>query len=181
MRPRPKASGDNSLQKAAVLNSTMAQNMATVRMEQAPYPSDNMALGLENSYRTPYAMRPDGNQVAYAPMVPNSAAHKPASAPPHHLLDYDALDRENGPWVPDNDDAIENQMVYSDFKTIDPTKPVLDDTYFDPFQGTDQPLKQSDATAQKLTWEKEGYGGSGGGAGRGARGGGRGSAPRYMP
>ena len=173
VRPRQKASGDNHLQKTAVLNSTMAHNMATVRAEPTPLESSAVGPGLENSYRTPYAMRSDGNQPNYSPIMPDGTAHKLASAPPPHRLDYDALDHENGPWVPDNDDATEAEMVYSDFSTIDPNKPIPDDNdFFDPFQGTDLPLHHSDETAQKFIWEKEGYGGGSGGSG--ARGGGRG-------
>lgn len=88
--------------------------------------------------------------MGYSPIMSDGPARKVASAPPHQL-DYDALDHENGPWVPDNDDATENEMVYSDFSTIDPNKPISDDNdFFDPFQSTDLPLNHSDETAQKF-------------------------------
>ena len=162
VRPRQKASGENYLQKAAVLNSTRAHNMATVRMEQMPFQPNSMGPGVENTYRTPYAMRADDNRIGYASMNSASIAHKPASAPPH-VLDYDALDHENGPSVPDNDD--DSEMVYSDFNTIDPNEPIPDDNdLFDPFPGSDVPLNHSDQTAQDFIWPKGGYGGGGGGS-----------------
>lgn len=160
-RPRQKLSGDNHLQRAAVLNSTMAQNLATMRVDQTPYELNSMAAGFENTYQTPYAMRSDGSPMNYSPISSASHAQNPASAPTHRL-DYDALDHENGPCVPDSDDATDNELIYSDFNTIDPNKPIPDDTdFFDPFQGT--PLNHSDQTAQNFIWPQGGYGGGGGG------------------
>lgn len=144
--------------------------MATVRAVQTPFEANSTGPGLENSYRTPYATRTDGNRMGYSPVVPDSTVHRPASASPHQL-DYDALDQENGPWVPDNDDATDAEMVYSDFNAIDSNKPVVpdDNDFFDPFQGTDLQLNHSDQAAQKVIWEKQGYGGGSGGGGGGSR------------
>lgn len=156
-RPRQKASGENYLQKAAVLNSTMAQNMATVRAEQSPLESNRRVSELENPCRAPYEMRSDSTRIGYSPMISDSTARQTASTS-SDLLDYDALDHENGPWVHDNDDATENDMVYSDFKTIDPNKPIPDDNdFFDPFQGNDLPPNDPDETAREFIWENEGY------------------------
>lgn len=169
--PRQRASGEIYLQKTAVLNSTMAHNMATVRVDQAPFELNSMGPGFENTYQTPYAMRSDGNRIGYPPINSNSFAPRPVSASPH-LLDYDALDHENGPFVPDNDEGTDNEMVYHDFGTIDPNKPIPDDSdFFDPFQGADLPPLHSDQTAQRFIWQQGGYGGGGGG----------GSTLHYMP
>lgn len=159
--PRQKASGESSLQKTAVLNSTMAQNMPTMRAEQTALESRGMISELENPYRTRFDMRSNSAPTGYAPMISDRSAQKCAPTP-SDLLDYDALDHENAPWVPDNDDATENDMVYSDFSAIDPNTPVPDDNdFFDPHQGRDAeplPPNDPDENTQGLTWPNEGYG-----------------------
>ena len=122
--------------------------MPTMRAEETSVASHDMQSGLKSPYRAQLGGRSNG-------IAPRSA-----STPPD-LLDYDALDHENGPWVPDNDDATESEMVYSDFSTIDPNKPIPDDNdFFDPFQGTDTnflPPNKPHETARGFMWPHGGY------------------------
>jgi hypothetical protein len=153
--PRQKASGEKYLQKTAIVNSNRAQNTGTIQAEKMPLAYGSRPSGLGHAYRT------DLDQMGRAPMTSGPIARKysPTSS---DFLDYDALDGENGPSVPDNDEVTENEMVYSDFSTIDPDKPVPDDNdFFDPFQGNDAgpplPPNDSDNSAGGIIWPNEGY------------------------
>lgn len=152
--PRQKASEENYLQMTAMVNSTRAQNMATFQAEQTPLTYGSKVLGPGHAYRTGF------DQMGRAPMVSGGMAGK-HSPTPSDFLDYDALDSENGPSVPDNDEATEDEMIYSDFSTIDPDKPVPEDNdVFDSFQGNDaEPLPPNDydESARGIFWQNAGY------------------------
>lgn len=150
---------ENYLQKTAVLNSTMAHQMPAIQAEHTRLLPSNMAPGWDSPYQAQFEMRSDSPYMGQIPMIPNGIAPRSISTPPN-LLDYDALDHENGPWVPDNDDVTDNDLVHSDFSTIDPNTPVADDNdFFDPFQGTDaESLSSSrlEETPPGFLWPNEG-------------------------
>lgn len=158
-RTRQKALGESYLQKTAVLNSTTAQNMAAMQEDQTPLELKSMVPG-DNSYRAKLDMSSDGTRRGgYAPMISDGIPRQRSSATTPDLLNYDVLDHENGPSVPYIDEATGDEMVYSDFSTIDPDQPIPDDNdFFDPFQGNDDeplPISDSDDAAQGLIWQNK--------------------------
>lgn len=168
---RPVASGETHLQKAALLNSTLVQNMASINADQTPLEFDGMVSGLGNPYGAEFDMMPDDNQIGYPGFDSGHLGPMP-SPESSDLLNYDALDHELGPSVPDDDENMEGEMVYSDFSKIDPDKPIPDDTDFvDPFQSNDvEPLpledvdeddedeEENDQAVEGLVWQNRGYG-----------------------
>jgi hypothetical protein len=137
----------------------MAQNMAAMQADQPPSELESMVPGA-NPYRAKWDMSSDGTRRGgYAPMISDGMPRQRSSPATPDLLNYDVLDHENGPSVPYIDEATGDEMVYSDFSTIDPDQPIPDDNdFFDPFQGNDDeplPISDSDEAAEGLCWQEE--------------------------